>query len=65
MGLITRLKKAFQHKLHSSADNILFVCFFCCFFWRGGGAYRLYQKFVPLISCAVTFDQTFTFTPNL
>ena len=64
MGLITRLKKAFQHKLHSSADNILFVCFFFVFF-GGGGAYRLYQKFVPLISCAVTFDQTFTFTPNL
>ena len=65
MGLITRLKKAFQHKLHSSADNILFECTGFCFFWRGGGAYRLYQKFVPLISCAVTFDQTFTFTPNL
>ena len=66
MGLITTLKKAFQHKLHSSADNILFECtgFFCFFFWNGFG-YRLYQKFVPLISCAVTFDQTFTCTPNL
>ena len=37
MGLITRLKKAFQHKLHSSADNILFVCFFFVFFGGGGG----------------------------
>ena len=36
MGLITRLKKAFQHKLHSSADNILFVCFFFVFFGGGG-----------------------------
>ena len=68
-GLITRLKKAFQHKLHSGADNILFECTGFCFFvffgGGGAGAYRLYQKFVPLISCAVTFDQTFTFTPNL
>ena len=37
MGLITRLKKAFQHKLHSSADNILFVCFFLFFLEGGGG----------------------------
>ena len=37
MGLITTLKKAFQHKLHSSADNILFECtgFFCFFFGMG------------------------------
>ena len=62
-GLITRLKKAFQHKLHSGADNILFECTGFCFF--GGGKLTDYQKFVPLISCAVTFDQTFTFTPNL
>ena len=26
MGLITRPKKVFQHKLHSVADNILFEC---------------------------------------
>ena len=44
MGLITRLKKAFQHKLHSSADNILFECTGFCFFWRGGGGLTDYTK---------------------
>lgn len=62
-GLIVRLKKVFQQKLYRCADNILFECTGFCFF--GGGKLTDYQKFVPLISCAVTFDQTFTFTPNL
>ena len=44
MGLITRLKKAFQHKLHSSADNILFECTGFCFFWRGGGGLQTVPK---------------------
>ena len=35
MGLITRFKKAFQHKLHSSADNIHFEC--SGVFFAGGG----------------------------
>ena len=42
MGLITRPKKVFQHKLHSSADNILFECtvflLLLLLFFRGGGA---------------------------
>ena len=42
MGLITRLKKAFQHKLHSSADNILFECTGFCFF--GGGRLQTVPK---------------------
>ena len=42
MGLITRFKKAFQHKLHSSADNIHFECS-VFFFWRGGGGFLLFH----------------------
>ena len=41
MGLISRPKKVFQHKLHSVADNILFECtvfLLLLLFFRGGGA---------------------------
>ena len=48
MGLITRPKKVFQHKLHSVADNILFECtvflLLLLLFFRGGGWFQTVPK---------------------